>query len=48
MKLDTFTYSAASGWSAEPLGDLDSESTLVLVFGSPMTLTTIRESAAAA
>jgi hypothetical protein len=35
MKLDTFSYSAASGWSVEPLGDFDSESTLVVVFGAP-------------
>jgi hypothetical protein len=35
MKLDTFSYSTASGWSDEPLSDLDSESTLVVIFGSP-------------
>jgi hypothetical protein len=35
MKLDTFSYSTASGWSDEPSADLDSESTLVVVFGSP-------------
>ena len=35
MKLDTFSYSTASGWSDEPLADFDSESTLVVVFGSP-------------
>src|ERR1700681_639643 len=35
MKLDTFSYSAVSGWSVEPMGDLDSASTLVIVFGSP-------------
>jgi hypothetical protein len=35
MKLDTFSYSIASGWSDEPLADLDSENTLVIVFGAP-------------
>lgn len=35
MKLDTFSYSTASGWSDEPLADFDSENTLVVVFGSP-------------
>lgn len=35
MQLDTFSYAVASGWSAEPRSDLDSESTLVVVFGAP-------------
>jgi hypothetical protein len=35
LKLDTFSYSAASGWSEELLSELDSDSTLVVVFGSP-------------
>ena len=29
MKLDTFSYSTASGWSDEPLADFDSENTLL-------------------
>ena len=35
MKLDTFAYSASAGWSVSPLPDLDSEDTLVVVFGAP-------------
>src|SRR5438128_11815933 len=35
MKLDTFAYSASAGWSVEPLPELDSENTLVVVFGAP-------------
>jgi hypothetical protein len=35
MKLATFSYSAAGGWSVEPRSEFDSESTLVVVFGSP-------------
>src|SRR6185436_3217753 len=35
MKLDTFFYSAAVGWSVDPLPALDSENTLVVVFGAP-------------
>jgi hypothetical protein len=34
MKLDTFTYAAESGWSVDPLPALDSDSTLVVVFGA--------------
>src|SRR5438874_9927644 len=35
MKLQTFSFSPADGWSVEPLPDLDSEHTLVVVFGPP-------------
>jgi|SRR5579859_5250522 len=35
MKLETFSYSATSGWSVAPLPDLDSDNTLVVVFGAP-------------
>src|SRR3981081_2038057 len=35
MKLETFAYSASAGWSVAPLPDLDSEDTLVVVFGAP-------------
>src|SRR5438132_176274 len=35
MQLETFTYSASNGWSLESLPDLDSDSTLVVVFGTP-------------
>src|SRR5216684_2494023 len=35
MKLETFSYSAATGWSVAPLPNLDSEDTLVVVFGAP-------------
>src|SRR5438128_2482137 len=35
MKLDTFAYSASAGWSVAPLPELDSEDTLVVVFGAP-------------
>jgi hypothetical protein len=35
LKLQTFSYSAVAGWSVEPLPDLDSEDTLVIVFGAP-------------
>jgi len=34
MKLETFTYSAHEGWSVESLPALDSDHTLVVVFGS--------------
>jgi len=34
MKLETFTYSAPSGWSVDPLPTLDSERTLIVVFGA--------------
>ena len=34
MKLDTFTYAAETGWSVDPLPTLDSNSTLVVVFGA--------------
>lgn len=33
MKLETFAYSEKSGWSVRSFPELDSESTLVLVFG---------------
>ena len=33
MKSTTFSWSASSGWSEQPLPDLDSERTLVIVFG---------------
>jgi hypothetical protein len=35
MKLATFSFDAAAGWSVTPFPDLDSPQTLVLVFGSP-------------
>jgi hypothetical protein len=35
MKLATFSYAAAAGWSVEPLPALDSDDTLVVVFGAP-------------
>src|SRR6266568_3476749 len=35
VKLDTFSYSASAGWSVAPLPDLDSDDTLVVVFGAP-------------
>src|SRR5207253_5933787 len=35
VKLDTFSYSASAGWSVASLPDLDSEDTLVVVFGTP-------------
>lgn len=35
MQLETLVYSAASGWSAKSFPQLDSERTLVLVFGAP-------------
>jgi len=35
MKLEKFTYHATEGWSIESFPDLDSESTLILVFSSP-------------
>jgi hypothetical protein len=35
MKLETFSYAATAGWSVTPLPDLDSEDTLVVVFGAP-------------
>jgi hypothetical protein len=34
MKLHTFSYAAAAGWSEYPLPTLDSENTLVIVFGA--------------
>ena len=34
MELETFSYSAASGWSNPPCTSLDSDRTLVLVFGA--------------
>jgi len=34
MKIERLCYSAAQSWSATPFPDLDSEQTLVLVFGS--------------
>ncbi|NNM59297.1 MAG: hypothetical protein HKM04_05730 [Legionellales bacterium] len=34
MKTELFTYTAKQGWSAETFPDLDSESTLILIFGS--------------
>ena len=33
MKLETFTYHLEQGWSADPFPDLDSQHTLLLVFG---------------
>ena len=35
MKLETFTYTKRSGWSLETLPALDSNQTLVIVFGAP-------------
>jgi hypothetical protein len=35
MKLETFAYTATQGWSIDPLPALDSENTLVVVFGAP-------------
>lgn len=35
MEFETFRYSSASGWSVDRLPDLNSERTLVLVFGAP-------------
>jgi hypothetical protein len=35
MKLDTFSYAPASGWSVDPRPTLDSDQTLVVVFGAP-------------
>lgn len=34
MKLQTFTYSAEKGWSVFPFPSLDSEKTLLLIFGA--------------
>jgi hypothetical protein len=34
MKLETFTYMSGEGWSNDPLPELDSEQTLVIVFGA--------------
>ncbi len=34
MKLETFTYSRLAGWSIRPFPALDSENTLVIVFGA--------------
>ena len=33
MKVETFSYTPESGWSVDALPDLDSEQTLVVVFG---------------
>ena len=38
MQLDTFSFDAADGWSVARFPDLDSEHTLVLIFGAPMYL----------
>src|SRR5258708_39511773 len=35
MKLKPFSYTPQTGWSVNPLPALDSENTLVLVFGAP-------------
>ena len=35
MKLQTFSYSGKSGWSCDTFPPLDSEQTLVIVFGAP-------------
>lgn len=35
MKLDTFTYHPSEGWSQERFPELDSDQTLVVVFGAP-------------
>ena len=35
MLLDAFTFQTRSGWSVNPLPALDSENTLVIVFGAP-------------
>src|SRR5689334_3837727 len=35
MKVHSLSYTAKSGWSVKPLPALDSERTLVLVFGAP-------------
>jgi hypothetical protein len=35
MKLHTFSFAAASGWSVDSLPALDSDNTLVVVFGAP-------------
>src|SRR5260221_14682915 len=35
MKADSFLYTSEKGWSVTPFPALDSESTLVLVFGAP-------------
>jgi hypothetical protein len=35
MKLDMFSYRTTSGWSTDPLPALDSDNTLVVVFGAP-------------
>ncbi len=34
MKLETLTYSSASGWSVRPFPSLDSKTTLVIAFGA--------------
>lgn len=34
MKLETFSYSRESGWSVKPFPALDSEQTLVIIFGA--------------
>ena len=34
MELETFTYTAAAGWSVDRLPALDSPGTLVLAFGA--------------
>src|SRR5262245_46236055 len=35
MKLETFFYTHASGWSTPSFPDLDSEHTWVIIFGGP-------------
>jgi hypothetical protein len=35
MKLETFSYTAESGWSSNRFPELDSSQTLIIVFGSP-------------
>ena len=35
MQIETLTFSPATGWSAQPFPALDSERTLVVVFGAP-------------
>ena len=35
MKLATFSFATASGWSVDQLPALDSDNTLVVIFGAP-------------
>lgn len=35
MKLETFCYNPASGWSVDRMPELDSDNTLIVVFGAP-------------